>query len=81
MTTLTALPHIITAETLHVHKEGGRNGESNGRAEFSSHASRRNYTKEAANRREKQIEEELKAQEASRSKVMEWMKTTDVGGS
>jgi hypothetical protein len=37
---------------------------------------------EAAKRREKRMEEEeLKAQEASRSKVMEWMKTTDVGSS
>ncbi|KAH9050889.1 hypothetical protein EDB83DRAFT_1346785 [Lactarius deliciosus] len=31
---------------------------------------------EAAKRREKRMEEELKAQEASRSKVMEWMGTT-----
>ncbi|KAI0246116.1 hypothetical protein BJV78DRAFT_1348806 [Lactifluus subvellereus] len=37
---------------------------------------------EVANRREKRMEEEeLKAQDASRSKVMEWMKTRDVGGS
>jgi hypothetical protein len=37
---------------------------------------------EAAKRREKRMEEEeLKAQEASRSKVMEWMRTTDVGSS
>ncbi|KAI0245803.1 hypothetical protein BJV78DRAFT_1277371 [Lactifluus subvellereus] len=36
---------------------------------------------EAANRREKRMEEELKAQEASQSKVMEWMKTRDVGSS
>lgn len=37
---------------------------------------------EAASRREKRMEEEeLKAQEAGRSKVMEWMKTTEVGGS
>ena len=37
---------------------------------------------EAADRREKQMEEEeLKAQEASRSKVTEWMKTTDVSSS
>ena len=36
---------------------------------------------EAANRREKRMEEEeLKAQAASRSKVMEWMKTTTVSG-
>jgi hypothetical protein len=36
---------------------------------------------EAANRRKKQMEEEeLKAQEASQEKVMEWMKTTDVSG-
>ncbi|KAH9008766.1 hypothetical protein EDB84DRAFT_1671824 [Lactarius hengduanensis] len=35
---------------------------------------------EAAKRREERMEEEeLKAQEASRSKVMEWMRTTDVG--
>ncbi|KAH8994522.1 hypothetical protein EDB92DRAFT_1943833 [Lactarius akahatsu] len=35
---------------------------------------------EAAKRRERRMEEEeLKAQEASRSKVMEWMRTTDVG--
>ncbi len=35
---------------------------------------------EVADRREKQLEEEeLKAQEASRSRVMEWMKTTDIG--
>ncbi|KAH8994519.1 hypothetical protein EDB92DRAFT_286656 [Lactarius akahatsu] len=37
---------------------------------------------EAAKRRERRMEEEeLKAQEASRSKVMEWMRTTDVGSS
>jgi hypothetical protein len=37
---------------------------------------------EAANRREKRMEEEeLRAQEASRRKVMEWMKTRGVGGS
>jgi hypothetical protein len=37
---------------------------------------------EAAKRREKRMEEEeLKAQEASRSKVMEWMRTTDVSSS
>jgi hypothetical protein len=36
---------------------------------------------ELANKREKEIEEEEeKAQEASRSKVMEWMDTTDVSG-
>ncbi|KAF8554880.1 hypothetical protein OG21DRAFT_1411748 [Imleria badia] len=34
---------------------------------------------EAAIRREKQVEEELMAQKATRSKVMEWMKTTAVG--
>jgi hypothetical protein len=37
---------------------------------------------EAAKRREKWLrEEELKAQEASRSKVVEWMNTADVGSS
>ncbi|KAI0252791.1 hypothetical protein BJV78DRAFT_1281379 [Lactifluus subvellereus] len=36
---------------------------------------------EVANRREKRMEEELRAQEASRSKVMEWMKIGAVGGS
>jgi hypothetical protein len=37
---------------------------------------------EAAKRREKRMEaEELKAQEASRSKVMEWKKTMDADGS
>ncbi|KAH9172519.1 hypothetical protein EDB89DRAFT_1851085 [Lactarius sanguifluus] len=37
---------------------------------------------EAAERREKRMEEEeLKAQEASRSKVMEWMRTTNAGSS
>ncbi|KAH9033776.1 hypothetical protein EDB85DRAFT_2073737 [Lactarius pseudohatsudake] len=37
---------------------------------------------EAAKRREERMEEEeLKAQEASRSKVMEWMRSTDVGRS
>ncbi|KAH9050883.1 hypothetical protein EDB83DRAFT_2676602 [Lactarius deliciosus] len=37
---------------------------------------------EAAKRRERRMEEEeLKVQEASRSKVMEWMRTTDVGSS
>ncbi|KAH9036199.1 hypothetical protein EDB85DRAFT_2288403 [Lactarius pseudohatsudake] len=37
---------------------------------------------EAAKRRERRMEEEeLKAQEAGRSKVMEWMRTTDVGSS
>jgi hypothetical protein len=37
---------------------------------------------EAATRRKKQMkEEELKAQEVSRRKVMEWVKTSDVGGS
>jgi hypothetical protein len=36
---------------------------------------------EVANKREKEIkEEEEKAQEASRSKVMEWRDTTDVNG-
>ncbi|KAH8994526.1 hypothetical protein EDB92DRAFT_1815046 [Lactarius akahatsu] len=36
---------------------------------------------EAAKRRERRMEEDLKAQEASRSKVMEWMRTTAVGSS
>jgi len=37
---------------------------------------------EVANRRKKRMEEEERvAQETSRSKVMEWMKHTDVGGS
>jgi hypothetical protein len=36
---------------------------------------------EAANRWENQMKEELKAQEASQSKVLEWMKTTDIGDS
>lgn len=36
---------------------------------------------EVASRKEKEIEEEeKKAQEASQSKVMDWMKTTDVSG-
>ena len=56
----------------------GRNGNTNGQAEFCLNVL---APQEAGRRRQKQIEEVLKVAEASRSKVMEWRKSTDVDGS
>ncbi|KAI9465361.1 hypothetical protein BJY52DRAFT_1221018 [Lactarius psammicola] len=70
----------VHAETLHVHKEGGRNGKSMDELILVLMHFSGTTPQEVAKRREKRMEEERMAQETSRSRVMGWMKHADVGG-